>query len=1227
MASPAALRILRLQQEARRAAVEAAQREAMQVAARQRSMPNPRAVPLDDAPLYMDPTPGEVPATMPGEGMSPAEFAEPRVVAESVTETPNASAPELINMVRALGNSGTDALSIEDALELVRAGADPELVFSGPLPQAQVRAILRKVQSGAPLTPEELAGLRRSQVQPDMPPPPPTVTPAAGGEVRPFAQIGNTKQLVGEDGTPVTQIGDDRYLFEDGTVVDTLGNVIERRMPGDLTTTDAGASLDPLEASATPIDTDSTSPRFNLTANAQRPEQLDTLADAIRSYTTPSDEPLALTPAIRRMFRSASRDQLLTHPALAEGIESVAAKRDPAVRAEAIARAQARLDEFERIAGVSTQERAVEQLARAADARDIAATPRTPNAARATSPDDMQAARQLLEESMPEGDWNALASVFNALPVERRAEVIARLSSGQELEPATASVARPHPMGVRRSTSDPTASRPFVESMLTTGVDGVEFLPNKLAEMSRGVNPLEDALIQLDAAKRSGDPAAVEAAREVVEDIRTRPDISEEAFQAMAQEASQSFMRRQQAAADLRNAIIGTDPLYAEEQARMIAASQMPAPRPAIAPDARTPVVATRDLEQVDMPSAEADAMAVAREREERLDKQAPGGGLSERIRKSWLGEDAPLAFRGRDRSDPFESRPPGSRLTDDNDDEAIAKAMKLEEAVRQADAELQSAQGAAELARAQQNYRAALKARDTAFGRGGRAAKSERWINRPGQQETYDSLVVTLVGGRPKVQPRLDRSSPAMSPLERAVLADDAATQLGDPDLLEMMPDEDVGGATGAGKKGRLGGQQQGSRVQGALQTLYGDINPLGHVEQGEVAYRFFDSPREAAEDLLSKQTLFKPGTAAYDLARDKIADILDRTYGKQATAASKPVSIGEDGVVRPVPMEPVSSRAQEAATVDLLPETPEAPAKKPRRSKKAQAGVDDKLEASATDLSEVSGDAAPVGGKAAAEIEQDILSEAEQVYQDSLDRDPDSGLSKSQRKAQAAKERDEYIEKERAARIKATGGDASPVGATDGAAKPSRGRRGKKDAPPAADAPATADGVKPVAGDSADVGARPDADGADIVDDVAEPAGPKLGDDGADISELPEVDTKPKPADAPSADKKKRGWFPWLAGGAAVGVGIGGLARINSAGGGGTIDIPLPPGGPGGGGPGGGDYYPIPVDVGASGSVASDAMTEEQAIERALDRIRGARSAPAQQSYQTLQNYLFAR
>jgi hypothetical protein len=133
-------------------------------------------------------------------------------------------------------------------------------------------------------------------------------------------------------------------------------------------------------------------------------------------------------------------------------------------------------------------------------------------------------------------------------------------------------------------------------------------------------------------------------------------------------------------------------------------------------------------------------------------------------MRKAWLGEDAPLAFRGRDRSDPFESRPPGSRLTDANDDEAIAKAMKLEEAVRQADAELQNAQGAAELARAQQNYRAALKARDDAFP-GGRSAKSERWINRPGQQETYDSLVVTLVGGRPKVQPRLDRSNPDLWP------------------------------------------------------------------------------------------------------------------------------------------------------------------------------------------------------------------------------------------------------------------------------------------------------------------------------------------------------------------------------------------------------------------------------------------------------------------------------
>jgi hypothetical protein len=133
-----------------------------------------------------------------------------------------------------------------------------------------------------------------------------------------------------------------------------------------------------------------------------------------------------------------------------------------------------------------------------------------------------------------------------------------------------------------------------------------------------------------------------------------------------------------------------------------------------------------------------------------------------------------------------------------------------------------------------------------------------------------------------------------------------------------------------------------------------------------------------------------------------------------------------------------------------------------------------------------------------------------------------------------------------------------------------------------------------------------------------------PAAADDGPKTE--PSADGKPQ---QPAAPAKKQGWSRTAkiaAGTAVVGGGLGILARLNSGGGSGTIDIPIPPGGGGGGGgPGSGDFYPIPVNTDGA-SLMDGTLSQEAAIQRALDRIRGAR-ASGPQTYQTLQNYTIGR
>lgn len=1305
MGTPLANRVARLremQRAAREASADAARagEEAARVAARQRSLPKPRQIPIEGEPLHMPASPGEVPRTPESEGLSPRPFQEPDETLLRVNEIAPEDVPDIYTLLEKLGNEGPDALLPEEVLRLVRAGAELDLAQAGPLPQAQVQAVLRKVfnQGIESLTPEEIAGLRR-----------------------------------------------------------TIGT------PEPVVTADGAATLDDsLENSATPIDTDATDPSNNLTPNRVRRNLVNELAERIRSATGPTDgEPVAGMGRLQKRLESLSPDErqaLLEHPALAAGIESERAVRDPAARAAAIANAQARLDALAQMAGVSTAERGADQLRAAAQAREVPQQPRVASAASRAAPADVRAARELVGESLPEGDWNALAEAFNNLDPERKEAVLARLAGGGQWSQggAASSGKGEAALTARRQGVDPTAARPFVESMLDRSTGAPSFLPNEVARLSRGVNELEDALISLDAAKRSGDAGAIEAARNAVLEFRTNPAISDEQYQAMAAAASESFLRRQQAAAEMRNAIIGTDPTYLAEQERLLANAVLPAPRPGIAPGARTPVVATEEPSRASMPSAMDEAVAENRAREEMLDKRVPGGGLTQGERRSitqFAGlepGDLPLAFKGDDTLNPLESRAPGSRLTDSDDIAAIEQANELKAAIAQSNVELQLARLQVNLARraplsgqsvssqdlqeavenlerAQAVHRNLLAQEDRLFpprlvhnasARGvqmerGRPGRAESRINAAGQQETLDNLVITAVGGRPKAQPTMTRANPDLSPAERAVLNNDAASRLGEQDIIDFLPaspDDEVVELGQDGRRGRMGSTQQQSRVQGAMRDLYGAHNPLALTfEDGGFTHNVYDSAEQAAEDLLRRQTVFKPGTAAWDYAKEKLTNAINDTYGVNslnetpvpASAMGREAREAELGEIResqpatgtaarderagtaqepgrvpsmqgswpeglmnqragegPTPSQNVAGAKPFVPNAVLDPEVPDPaafpsrrssvtspaameaerfpddtgkpiPGNKPSRRKPAATAEDAKLDASATEIDDISGDPSPAPSRSREEILAEIEQEAQQIYDDEYRANIDSGMDPTEAAAEARASRYKHVAEQTASRIKPIEGDAADAAPTStGKPKGKRGgRKGKADADPAAPAAATpGEDIPPVSGDPAPASPSSWPDG--MGPRQADPAGTSQRWPDGMARSADEVDgpSKGKTPPEPGPQDNKKGW-PWkriLAGGAVVGLGT--LARLNMGSGGGVIDIPAPPGGVGGGGGGGGgDFYPIPPG-GEGAALLDEQAAQEAAIQRALERIRGSRTA-GPQSYQTLQNYTIGR
>lgn len=1106
-----------------------------------------------------------------------------------------------------------------------------------------------------------------------------------------------------------------------------------REFRGDLT----GPIDDGLAASAIPIMADDVVAP-NLTPNKQRVDPIGSLAERIRQATSNADtEPAAGLRALMAEIDALpdeSKVALMTHPALAEGIESANA-RTPEGRAAAIANAQARLIRLNELASVDTPGRAAEQLDAARRARDIGTAPPAGNPAVAAAAADAAAARELVGETLQQGDLATLMEAFNSLPAERKDEILRRLPGGREIVPRgvgeAAVVAKDGSPGmamdVRLGNADPTAPRPLIEKFLDESTGERVFLPNAASQFMPAGSPLEQAILDLDIAKRSGDPEAIEMARL---EVQTIPHSPEE-----AQTAIRWFNQRNAAIDSLRRAMIGTDPMVVEEQARMLANAAAPAPRPNITPGARSPIVQPVDVPANELPSGADVANAIERERQARLDQQAPGGFLSEadrlsafpprvtaagEVRDPKLG-DLPAAMRGRDgRGSGLESRSAGSRLTDSNDAAAIESAAALNAEISAAMADVQAARGGdvAALAKATQRLEAAYRAMDDAFPpriisnrtgevrkvsrdvannppegwtvEEGRKSWSDSHINKPGQEETVDNLIITGAGARPKAQAGLNRSSDGLSSVERSVQNEELLDVFGD-DAVEFLPGsgtEELVELGGRGKPGRLGGRAQVSRLQAATQTLYTEpktgrlVNPLALRRTDGTA--LFPSARDAAEDLLKRSRVFKPGTASHEMALEQWTKNIEEAFGsksgppattwvenadggfdmvpvvsKETAPKGKPAGDVREGTSLDVDSVPALAGRRNAidipepADATVILDNEPSPADFPKRGQRpARAQVDDYAPApepepeftgNPDDVAvELKGRARrPAAGKDDAGVTDNLNASAVEVG-DAPPADIDNaGPADAKPKPTGRKRSKQEIDSELAqfeqdARDEWRDSGLDPREIDQEVRKKVNARRKELeaeigpvtgDAPeaPAADAAAPSGAAK---GGKGRRGRRKKTGAADDVGDV-EPA--DIDSAGRDGVDAPDVVAEPPPLPkageaAPPPPKKSRPWWVIPAaifgGGSAV---IGVNSALNSLGR--RVDVTgIWPQGTASGGPVGPPAdFPMPGEsaVTDDSSPADDPAVQAAAIQQALDRIRGSRSRIDSRPSQTLQNY----
>lgn len=1050
---------------------------------------------------------------------------------------------------------------------------------------------------------------------------------------RPFYDAGKGR-LVSEADPNVTlrPLGDgEHFVYEDGTVVDVAGNVKGRTNPDTLTDASATPVSDPkLEASAVEIGEESPVPaapkpkrggKDNLTPKQAKPDDADDLlAQSIFAEGNPSSTEVRNRTTLRRLVKEL---QLRRGP---DGQYSpdFLAKISPDPETAA-----ARIAAVEEMAGVSNVDRAAEQIDKAAQARDAANTVRSPVASPAAAAGDFGAARELVSETLPQkGDWSGLADAFNRLDGIQRQRIMAQLP--ESIRDTLLGMADPN---------DPTHS----------------LLPNLVA-------------------------------------IRTRPDDIPAGLQPGSDEAielARAANERGQAEDALRKALIDSHEMVSEEKAAMRRAA-VPPPQPAVrSRDAETPITAIDELHSNELPGGFENATAARRESQDALDQRAVGGGLTESRRKQAFGlsdddemRGMPLYLRNRDRNPTFEESTVAGRLTDTNDAKAIAGGRAMEDEINAAHAEydaavaeLRGAKDIGVMAPAAQKVAMARKRLDDAYAamddkwparivnestgqvepasdmiasgempvpkgwvlERGRKAWSDRAINRPSVMQTYNDALVSMLGWRPTPKRALGRSTPDIHSSDAAAMRDEAIRHFGSDaeDLMEgdFDPDWSVEGTSdlasnGSQKQSRLGGTHQMSREQGGTDLIFGGVNPFGLLDAEGVP--LFTNADEVAEQVLSGNSLFRPGTANYAMAKDRLARIVNHRFGDAPKVDMRPKKVDpatpSGDLVEPVTGDTAVSGDAidplEGSAVDLdTGSTPEK-GKGGRRGKKATAKP------------AVSGDAVTptvAGGDVKIKTVEEIQKEANAVEKQVRKEAIQNGASKSAADAEARAARKKHVDAEMAARKQAIDGGAVTPVTGDGAAAtpaPSAGGAGKgpPDDPKTPKSDVDGDAVTDVEGDGGPVG----VDGRDGFDSPLgpdDPPGTKPKDVAEGTGGEKTGETAPKPTEkAPGKTWLGRAKSPFVWGPLAIGAGITAVSNLlRRPNDGGVPPEGMETGGGGGGGTGpSGGPPPIPVNAGNVLDVPEDAeQAEIDRINRALDRIRGRAAMNKVPTFQTVQNY----
>jgi hypothetical protein len=1094
----------------------------------------------------------------------------------------------------------------------------------------------------------------------------------------------------------------------------------------------------------------------NLRPNQKKVDQLDKLAGEVWGVTPEAPEESLRHGSVLRIARKVSA---LSGDELAELAKRIS--RDPA-------EAQERLSRLAAMAGADPEGRSAAAIDTAAQAVEAAGVPRPRSADAQPSIEDAAITRSLLIESMPDGDWGALAKAFGSLDPEQRAVVLSRLSASG----ATTPTHRFYPAGADNpSTADASTTRGFVSRMLDGSSPEPTISPNQMALMLSPVNDADDLLMQIDNAKRTGN-----AELQGQLSAQLRESMQSGAFtREQMDEAVKRFTLRRQVEQEFRNQIIGVNPDYDGAQVRMLRASMPPAQPTAIPPGARSPEISPVD--EVPAPQG-ADAQAALDERAAQVAANATGGGLTRAQRIEMLGLDpnnpqamrkADLAFKGRDgRGTPFESRSAGDRAGELGtlDEQAIEQAEELKAAIDMAQAELRLAQMGrtpnpeADVAAAQQTLRNLYAREDKLFPprlinertgevrlapasmlanprkvppgfviERGRRANTDSWLNRPGQQETFDRIIRTGAGMQPRGADNISRASDDMSKFDRAMMREEAIEMFGE-EAAALMEDIDPDWAVDTSdlsdpsapiKPGRLGGAQQQSLARAAVLSMYKGRNPLS-LTNPRTKKRF--TVEDVVDDLFTKSTDFNnPDSANTQMAKERWKALVEREFG----TSGKPVvtRIEEDGrvVTEEVPFTnatpaPASSPAGGIGTA-------QDPASIPREGARDMRGLgrgvpnqrgsvqqlapeqrlaeyEQKLEAfqrmvgrrgyAATANSDVLTPRTRPEGAGSP-----ISSPEEQGFPVPID---SSGVPVAVKPAMPSGARDfsapetvrspeeqallnsniplddpEVIDApdDPTAKPAAAGDTAEVADAPDDKPR-SRGRRrtSKEENDELVqfeqdvrdeyrDSGLSDDEIEQEvrqrvnrrraeleAETSAAVDAADDADVVDAPDDApSKPASPEpsrpTGADGEDIVDMPsdtpakpkgdgsgsEPPDGPKPrgegSDGPAPTPKKRR-LPWKR---AALVGAGTLAYLYRNAGqpvlDGQINVPGE-GGPGGGGSGGGGGTPyIPVGAGGASGVGAGPSSPEDAIERALERLRGSRKPSGMPAYNTMFNYTY--